>query len=401
MPNADYYEIEFNGLNYTNIRDTALLFEDLRPETDYSFRIRAVNADGVSAWSGISTRTKDNPLEYAIRGLQGEVNVPVQAGFGVSRLFDFAESGDTWHTKYRANAIPFDLTIDLMSVNTLDHFDYLPRQDGGNGTILKGSVSVSMDKEHWTEVDSFTWKRNGDVKSFIFKEHPTARYIRLSVTEGVGNYGSGRELYVFKVPGTESYLPGDINNDGKIDENDLMSYTNYTGLCTGDSDFDYVSMGDINRNGLIDAYDISVVATRLDEGVEPDDYADPISGSIEMDVPKGIIAKGDTISIPVKGIELKSVNAISFALPYDQQKWEFAGVEPVAVKGMENLTNDRLHTNGMKALYPTFVNIGDKPDLSGSETLFIIRFVARQKDAFTAKMQDAMIVDKKLTAIKL
>ncbi|MDE5822724.1 MAG: discoidin domain-containing protein [Paramuribaculum sp.] len=401
VANADYYEIEFNGLNYTNIRSNSLIFEDLQPETDYTFKVRAVNADGASPWTEVNVRTKNNPLEFAIRGIQGEVNVPVQAGFGVSRLFDFAESGDTWHTKYRANAIPFDLTIDLMSVNTLDRFDYLPRQDGGNGTILKGSVAVSMDKEHWTEVDSFTWKRNGDVKSFLFSERPTARYIRLSVTEGVGNYGSGREIYVFKVPGTESYLPGDINNDGKIDENDLMSYTNYTGLRTVDSDFDYVSAGDINRNGLIDAYDISAVATRLEDGVEPNDYAKPLAGSIEMEIPKGIVAKGDTVSITVKGVDLESVNAISFALPYDQQKWEFAGIEPVAVKGMENLTNDRLHSNNVKALYPTFVNIGDKPDVSGNETLFIIRFVARQKGTFNSKMQDAMIVDKKLTTIKL
>lgn len=48
--------------------------------------------------------------------------------------------------------------------------------------------------------------------------------------KAVGDYGTGRELYVFKVPGTESYLPGDINNDKLIDRNDLTSYTNYTGL---------------------------------------------------------------------------------------------------------------------------------------------------------------------------
>ena len=87
-------------------------------------------------------------------------------------------------------------------------------------------------------------------------------------------------------------------------------------------------------------------------------------------------------------------------MPYDQQKWQFAGIEPVAMKQMENLTNDRLHTNGVKALYPTFVNIGDKPALEGSETLFVIRFVARQRGAFSAKMQDGIIVDKKLNTIK-
>lgn len=41
---ADYYEIEFNNMLYSTIRDTQLLFEDLRPETTCSFKVRAVNA---------------------------------------------------------------------------------------------------------------------------------------------------------------------------------------------------------------------------------------------------------------------------------------------------------------------------------------------------------------------
>ena len=95
-----------------------------------------------------------------------------------------------------------------------------------------------MDKENWTEAGAFEWQRDGDVKVFTFTERPNARYIKLNVTAGVGNYGSGREIYVFKVPGTASYLQGDINNDGKIDRNDLTSYMNYTGLRRGDSDFE-------------------------------------------------------------------------------------------------------------------------------------------------------------------
>ena len=418
VANADFYEIEFNGLNYTNIRDTALLFEDLTPETAYTFNVRAVNADGASPWTTVNATTKDNPLEFAIRGIRGEVSAPEQAGFGIARLFDFAESGDTWHTKYRANALPFSLVMDLMSVNTLDRFEYLPRIDGGNGTLLKGSVDVSMDKKNWTPVDSFEWKRSGEVKTFVFADRPTARYIRLNVTDGVNNYGSGRELYVFKVPGTESYIPGDINSDGKIDENDLMSYANYTGLRTVDSDFDYVSAGDINSNGLIDAYDISTVATRLDDGVQITEFDDPMGGAVTVDIPKGTVAKGDTVTIAVKGTDLTGVNAISLALPYDQSRWSFAGVEPVETAGMENLTNDRLHTDGTKSVYPTFVNIGDKPTLfpapefnpgddsesteapkrpTGVEkTLFNIRFVATQGGKFTSSPTDIILVDKML-----
>ena len=210
VANADYYEIELNGILYSTIKDTELLFEGLEAETTYDFKIRAVNKDGQSDWASFTAKTKSNPLEFAIRGIKGEVTAKSQEGFEIDRLFDFAEMGDMWHTKYRANALPFDMIIDLRSVNQLDKFHYLSRKDGGNGTLLKGTVSYSMDKEHWTEAGAFEWNRKDEVKVFTFTERPTARYIKLSVTEGVGNYGSGRELYVFKVPGTESYLPGDI-----------------------------------------------------------------------------------------------------------------------------------------------------------------------------------------------
>ena len=396
LANADFYEIEFNGMLYTTIRDTELLFEDLEADTPYSFKLRAVNKDGVSDWVELQVKTKTNPLEFAIQGIEGESTAAAQGGAGVNRLFDFAESGDNWHTKYNVSAVPFDLIIDLKTVNQLDKFHYLPRTDAGNGTLLKGSVSYSMDKEHWTEAGAFDWKRDADVKVFEFTAHPTARYIKLSVTAGVGNYGSGRELYVFKVPGTASYLQGDINNDGKIDRNDLTSYMNYTGLRRGDSDFEgYISKGDINLNDLIDAYDISVVATQLDGGVDRK-ATEKVSGSLSISTPKKLYQKDEIVEIRVKGNELKSVNALSFALPYDQNDYEFVGVEPLNMKAMENLTYDRLHTNGVKSLYPTFVNMGKQESLEGSEDLFILKLKAKQKVKFELTLKDGMLVDKRL-----
>ena len=397
--NADYYEIEFNNMLYTTIRNTELLFDGLEAETDYTFKLRAVNKDGYSDWNTFSTKTKSNPLEFAIQGIRGEVTAEEQEGFEIFRLFDFAELGDMFHTKYRKNAIPFDMIIDLRTINQLDKFHYLSRQDGGNGTMLRGFVSYSMDKENWTPVDSFRFERNGDVKIFEFKDKPKARYIKLNVTEGVGNYGSGRELYVFKVPGTESYLPGDINKDKKIDNNDLTSYMNYTGLRKGDSDFDYVSAGDINQNGLIDAYDISVVTTQLDGGIENQE-TEKVSGTIEISTPKQMYNKDEIVEVKVKGTDLKAVNSLSFALPYDQQDYEFVGVEPLNLKVMENLTYDRLHTNGQKALYPTFVNLGDKETLEGTTDLFVLKLKVKRKVKFNLKAIDGLLVDKDLNMCK-
>ena len=396
---ADFYEIEFNDMLYTTIKNTELLFDGLNAETDYTFKIRSVNKDGYSDWASFGVKTKSNPLEFAIKGIRGEVTAEEQDGFEIFRLFDFAELGDMFHTKYRKNAIPFDMIIDLRTVNQLDKFHYLSRQDGGNGTMLRGFVSYSMDKENWTPVDSFKFERNGDVKIFEFKNKPKARYIKLNITEGVGNYGSGRELYVFKVPGTESYLPGDINNDKKIDSNDLTSYMNYTGLRKGDSDFDYVSAGDINQNGLIDAYDISVVATQLDGGIEEQDTA-KVAGTIGISAPKQSYNKDEIVEVKVTGTDLKAVNALSFALPYDQQDYEFVGIEPLNLKVMENLTYDRLHTNGQKALYPTFVNLGDKEVLEGTTDLFILKLKAKRKVKFNLKAIDGILVDKDLNMSK-
>lgn len=400
VANADYYEIEFNDMLYTTIRDTELLFDGLLAETPYTFKLRAVNKEGVSDWAEFKATTKSNPLEFAIQGIIGETSVENQGGSRINKLFDFDES-NTWHTKWGMNAVPFDLVMDLNTVNQLDKFHYLPRDGKGNGILLKGSVYTSHDKENWTEAGAFVWENNDDVKVFEFKNKPTARFIKMAITDGVGGYGSGRELYVFKVPGSESYLPGDINNDRLIDRNDLTSYINYTGLRKGDADFEgYISNGDINKNNLIDAYDISVLATRLDGGVSKDSIA-RIGGKLELIPSKRNYAAGDVIEIRVKGVDLKSVNALSFALPYNPQDFDFVGVEALNMKAMDNLTNDRLHTNGTKAVYPTFVNVGKQEAIEGTQDLFILKLKARRNGKFELKPTDGFLVDKELHTVRL
>ncbi|MGL4327217.1 MAG: discoidin domain-containing protein, partial [Tannerellaceae bacterium] len=398
VDNADYYEIEFNNMLYSTIKDTELLFEDLQAETPYTFKVRAVNKDGVSDWTTFNATTKSNPLEFAIKGITAQTSAANQGGQGVNKLFDFDES-NTWHTKWSTKAVPFEMIVDLNTINQLDKFHYLPRGERGNGILKKGTVSYSMDRENWTDAGAFDWAADTEEKVFTFKGNPTVRYIKLNVTEAVGDYGSGREMYVFKVPGTESYIPGDINNDRLINRNDLTSYMNYTGLRRGDADFEgYISNGDLNKNDLIDAYDISVVATRCDGGAAKDSIG-KVAGTLQISTPKKAYNAGDVVEILVKGTDLQSVNALSFALPYNPQDYEFVTVEPIGIKAMENLTNDRLHTNGTKALYPTFVNVGKKEALEGTADLFVLKLKARRNVKFDLKPIDGYLVDKDLNYV--
>ncbi|MGL5684069.1 MAG: TIM-barrel domain-containing protein [Marinifilaceae bacterium] len=398
VANADFYEIEFDSMLYSTITGTELLFIDLKAETPYTFKIRSVNKDGASDWATFTATTKSNPLEFAIQGIKAETTCENQGGSGIGKLFDFDEASG-WHTKWGVNSLPFDMVMDLGTVNQLDKFHYLPRENGGNGVLVEGTVFHSMDRETWTEVAPFTWASDGEMKVFTFEGNPTARFVKLAIRKAVGGFGSGQEMYIFKVPGTESYIPGDINNDRLLDRNDLTSYMNYTGLRRGDSDFEgYISNGDINKNDLIDAYDISVLATRLDGGVNAKAGEKP-EGKFTLHTAKTNYQAGEVIEIKVKGTGFKGVNALSFALPYNQQNYEYVGTEVLGMKQMENLTYDRLHTSREKSLYPTFVNVGEQETLEGNSDLFVIKFKAKKNVKFDLKAIDGMIISKGLGVV--
>lgn len=395
---ADYYEIEFQGRTYSTIKETSLLFEDLTPVTEYEFAVRAVNKSGVSDWSKIKATTKSNPLEWALTGVTATTTCANQGGQGANRLFDF-EEGNIWHTAYGTSAVPFEMTINLNGLSTLDKLHYLGREDAGNGTITKGTVCYSTDGENWSAPVEFTWARNADTKVFTFDGNPKARYIKISVTEAAGNFGSGREMYIFKVPGSETYLSGDINKDKKVDDNDLTSYLNYTGLRKSDSDFEYISIGDINENGLIDAYDISVAATRIGDGVY--ERAENVAaGSITIAADKKSYKAGEDVVVTVYGKGLANVNAFSLALPYDANEYEFVAIEAVATGTLKNYSKNRLHSNGTIAVYPTFVNEGNQATISGDAELVKITLKAKKNIKFNLKAVDGVIVDKHLNCVK-
>ena len=395
VPNADFYEVEFDGMLYSTITQNEFTFGGLEAETSYNFKVRAVNKDGYSDWSNVNGTTKSNPLEFAIRDIRAQLTCEDESGWSVDHLFDF-DTKTGWHTKYgKGEAVPFDMVLDLRSVNKLDRIAYLPRIDASNGTLLNGSVSYSIDRQNWSAPVAFTWAQDATEKTFSFEGNPQARYVKIHIDKAVGNFGSGLEMYVFKVAGSESFIQGDINKDKRIDENDLTSYMNYTGLRKGDGDFDYVKVGDINQNGLIDAYDISCVTTELDGGVS--NANDKVAGSLLLTPNRKTYAAGDMVEVTVSGKGLHYVNGLSFALPYSTDELEYVGTELLDMKEMVNLTYDRLHTNGQKALYPTFVNRGNKVLLEeGDHNLFVIKFRAKKAGKYNLKAIDGLLVDRNL-----
>lgn len=82
-------------------------------------------------------------------------------------------------------------------------------------------------------------------------------------------------------------------------------------------------------------------------------------------------------------------------------EYKFVGIRPLHLKAMEDLTMDRLHTDGAKVLYPTFVNMGEQATLDGDEDLFVIEMRAKKAINFTLTPTHGVLVDPQLAKLEI
>lgn len=218
VAHADSYRIEFGGMVYDGIKGDHLLFEGLEPDTDYTFHLRSLE-DGWPSFDAFkAVKTAPDPILWAVRGIQGTCSAPSQPGQELKQLFDLSFDSEMWHTRWAEKAVPFTLSLDLGAVWTLEKMEYYPRTDAGNGTLLEGTVSWSRDGAAWSDSVPFRWARDNSVKSFGFEGTPQVRFVRIEITRAAGDFGSGRELLLFRVPGTDGYKGGVFNERGEAVE---------------------------------------------------------------------------------------------------------------------------------------------------------------------------------------
>lgn len=401
---ATSYEVERDGTVFGNIQTNTATFDGFSFLSEHTFRVRAVGKNGVSEWSEtIKGKTQDDPYKETINRVKATSNLPEQPGEELKKLTD-KDLSTGWHTNWSTGiANPSDgnfltLKFDLGAEYQMDKIEYLPRDNAGNGNILQLQYRTSKDGANWTEFsEPINWKQDALTKTIETKDQ-AYRFIEMKVLKSVGNFGSGREMLFYKQPGTEGILHGDITNDGTIDENDAMSYRNYTGLESVDSDFNgYVEKGDLNKNGVIDAYDISYVLRQLDGGIETPDVEE-IAGGLSLAVVnengKDTYLPGDTLTFTLKGQDLKNINALSTKMSFDSSKFELVG-QPATTnntKQMENYSKYRKHSNDVENLYLVLSNQGNKQLLNGSMDL--VTFKVKVKE--TTRVKRATTVEQPL-----
>ena len=114
----------------------------------------------------------------------------------------------------------------------------------------------------------------------------------------------------------------------------------------------------------------------------------------------GKAKEDETVTLTIQGKDLKGINGISLCIPYDPTTLEYTGnTASTNTKEMYNMTRDRLHTNGQKALYPTLVNIGNGNVLDGDCELMQLTFKALRDADIKVNATDGILVDKRNRAV--
>ncbi|KAJ0171814.1 hypothetical protein K1T71_012577 [Dendrolimus kikuchii] len=203
-----YYEIERDGMVFTNILGNSFTFDNFKPSSQHSFKIRSVKDTGFCKWSyTIIAETDEDPLKYAVKDVKVCCNIPSQPNQEVTNLLlTKKDLNILWHTDWNK---PYSasteegriiLTFDLQDVYEIDKVEYLPRDDCGNGTLLEIQYRISTDGQNWTPFsDVLKWELNNDLKTILFNGQKM-KYLELRVLSSVGGFGSGRSITFYKVP---------------------------------------------------------------------------------------------------------------------------------------------------------------------------------------------------------
>ena len=389
VENATSYDLKVDGILYTNIKTNAFVHKDLKPETTHKYQVRAIVGDAYTQWSNeLSANTKENPLALAVDNVTASTSAAYQNGTPLSNLVDkdiTSESHSSWTEDVVPNFIYFDLKLSY----ELDRLEYHPRTVGSNGIITRAAIWHSDDNIHWQQLESrIEWVADNTVKTYRLPDGLRARYYALSVEETAGNrqedankFISGQELFFFRKETSLGNVVGDISGNKIIDENDVTSFQNYAGLRRNvDSDFEgYVEVADLNKNGVIDAYDIYFVTRQLGEGNRKPTL--PPTGAFSWKANKETVAEGEEVVYTITGHGMTNVEAIHANFNIDTSLYEVVDSSVTVSEELSSMSNfSRVRTHGDRSVeaFVILANRKDSPTVSGTKEIAQIRLRARR-----------------------
>lgn len=342
----DSYEILFDSILYTDI-ERSFTFKELEADRDYELRVRGVRGETYSEFSEpIQVRTLKDIFNRSLEIKNIRSNYAFEENEPVDNIYN-RNLDEGFKTKDLGDK-KLELVIEFDDIKNISEMIYYPRDDF-KGSPKRISIFTSLDGRDYQLYKDKAYMLNDSHypdknPKKVDLEGVRTRFIKLVFDEMVDNYLAGSEL-VF------------VEEKQKLDLNKTF-FENYAGLEATDTDYKgYVEGADLDKNGLIDAYDIynSLYKESLPE--------ENPNGSIE--IRKEGSASNKTYQISAKN--LKDIGAFSLKVSYNNKN---INKDDIKIKLADRLnTTDtinfsrwRRHTNGEENFYLIFIN----KDLEGS-----------------------------------
>ena len=132
--------------------------------------------------------------------------------------------------------------------------------------------------------------------------------------------------------------------------------------------------GDVNMNGIYDVYDYAFTMFKLDGGTK---QSGEVSGQARLCTEKECVKAGESFTLTILAEDAKNVNAFGSVIDYDPSHLEFVSAVGTGAAGeMEDLTVNKVYSDGTAYVNLAFANRGDKPLYHGSDELAVITMKA-------------------------
>nr|WP_300899060.1 cohesin domain-containing protein [uncultured Acetatifactor sp.] len=384
---ASSYEMLVDGRIYSMGNALSYEHDELEYHSEHSYRVRSRNREGYSPWSDeIHACSLLDPWLNEVGALGKITWTGNNEDIDLRYLNDHAFAGlfFSWDDveKVKPAAI-----YDFGAVYELEKFDYYPRDTYGNGTAVRMNVYSSLDGVHWkTEWDGTKEEPWSYDTSLELEENARtvpldgvkARFLKAEAIECKGNKFATHEMPVYKKEGTKGFAVGSTNGNATVTEGDYTNMKNYLGTSVKDgSNFtDQIQKrcGDINMNGIYDVYDYAYTMFHLDDGTT---MTGKPEGSIALVPESESVKAGETFTMTVLAKGALNVNAFGKVIDYNPAKLEFVSIEGNdSVKQMENLTVNKVYSDGTAYVNLAFANRGNKKLYNGSDELAVITMKA-------------------------
>lgn len=171
----------------------------------------------------VSTTSKDYKItvkQYAESGLIVDGDYPVkptgatstnyQPGSDISLSYD-DDTSTIFHSSWSGGPFPFEMKYMFTGQDEIDYVEYVPRPNGGNGSIQEFELYVAEDqgRSDYTKIGEYNF--NGAAQpnrvTIAGAKKPTA--VKFVVKSGVGNFVSCAEMRFFRY-NTESALDREL-----------------------------------------------------------------------------------------------------------------------------------------------------------------------------------------------